>query len=135
MPFSNFFRASWARLFAKLIPKRGSPLLSVPSAELRRAWRSLLLTLVQRGERIRAASLRVFDVPRGIRRRSRSCPSTRRRMATISRLLSDTGFGGTSGTLRDPSIFRASDGKYYVAYTRPADGELLAGRKTTSASP
>ena len=34
-------------------------------------------------------------------------------------LLSDTGFGGPTGTLRDPSIFKSSDGKYYVAYTDP----------------
>lgn len=34
-------------------------------------------------------------------------------------LLSDTGFSGTSGTLRDPSIMKYKDGKYYVAYTNP----------------
>ena len=34
-------------------------------------------------------------------------------------LLSDTGFVGSSGTLRDPSIMKHSDGKYYVAYTNP----------------
>lgn len=32
-------------------------------------------------------------------------------------LLSDTGFEGTSSNLRDPSIMRYTDGKYYVAYT------------------
>lgn len=34
-------------------------------------------------------------------------------------LLSDTGFEGSSSTLRDPSIMKYSDGKYYVAYTNP----------------
>jgi MYXO-CTERM domain-containing protein len=34
-------------------------------------------------------------------------------------LLSDTGFGGPSGYLRDPSIMKHIDGKYYVAYTDP----------------
>jgi hypothetical protein len=34
-------------------------------------------------------------------------------------LLSDTGFEGTSSTLRDPSIMKHTDGKYYVAYTNP----------------
>lgn len=32
-------------------------------------------------------------------------------------LLSDTGFEGTSSNLRDPSIMRHTDGRYYVAYT------------------
>ena len=34
-------------------------------------------------------------------------------------LLSDTGFEGSSSTLRDPSIMRYSDGMYYLAYTDP----------------
>lgn len=34
-------------------------------------------------------------------------------------LLSDTGFGGPSGYLRDPSIMKYVDGKYYVTYTDP----------------
>lgn len=34
-------------------------------------------------------------------------------------LLSDTGFGGNTGYIRDPSIMKYSDGKYYVAYTDP----------------
>jgi hypothetical protein len=34
-------------------------------------------------------------------------------------LLSDTGFGGNTTYLRDPSIMKYSDGKYYVAYTDP----------------
>jgi hypothetical protein len=34
-------------------------------------------------------------------------------------LVSDTGFVGTSGTLRDPSIMKYADGLYYVAYTNP----------------
>jgi hypothetical protein len=34
-------------------------------------------------------------------------------------LLSDTGFGGNTSYLRDPSIMKYSDGKYYVAYTDP----------------
>jgi len=33
------------------------------------------------------------------------------------KLLSDTGYGGPTGVLRDPSIMRHTDGKYYVAYT------------------
>jgi hypothetical protein len=32
-------------------------------------------------------------------------------------LLSNTGFGGSTGVLRDPSIMKHTDGKYYVAYT------------------
>ncbi len=39
--------------------------------------------------------------------------------ATNFTLLADTGFTGTSGTLRDPSIMRYVDGRYYVAYTDP----------------
>lgn len=34
-------------------------------------------------------------------------------------LLADTGFGGPVGYLRDPSIMKYIDGKYYVAYTDP----------------
>ena len=34
-------------------------------------------------------------------------------------LLSDTGFGGNTSYLRDPSIMRYTDGKYYLAYTDP----------------
>ena len=34
-------------------------------------------------------------------------------------LLSDTGFGGNTSYLRDPSIMRHTDGKYYLAYTDP----------------
>lgn len=33
------------------------------------------------------------------------------------KLLSDTGYGGPTGVLRDPSIMKHSDGKYYVAHT------------------
>ena len=32
-------------------------------------------------------------------------------------LLADTGYGGPTGVLRDPSIMRHTDGKYYVAFT------------------
>jgi hypothetical protein len=32
-------------------------------------------------------------------------------------LLSNTGYGGPTGVLRDPSILKHSDGKYYLAYT------------------
>ena len=39
--------------------------------------------------------------------------------ATNFTLLADTGFTGSSGTLRDPSIMRYVDGRYYVAYTDP----------------
>jgi hypothetical protein len=35
------------------------------------------------------------------------------------KLVSDTGFSGPSGALRDPSIMRYVDGRYYVAYTDP----------------
>ncbi|MDP9035625.1 MAG: glycoside hydrolase family 43 protein, partial [Myxococcota bacterium] len=34
-------------------------------------------------------------------------------------LVADTGFAGPSGYLRDPSIMKHVDGKYYVAYTDP----------------
>lgn len=34
-------------------------------------------------------------------------------------LLSDTGFGGNTTYLRDPTVMKYSDGKYYVAYTDP----------------
>jgi hypothetical protein len=34
-------------------------------------------------------------------------------------LLSNTGFGGPVGYLRDPSIMKHADGKFYVAYTDP----------------
>lgn len=33
------------------------------------------------------------------------------------KLLSKTGYGGPTGVLRDPSILKHTDGKYYVAYT------------------
>jgi len=34
-------------------------------------------------------------------------------------LLSDTGFGGNTTYIRDPSIMKHTDGKYYIAYTDP----------------
>jgi hypothetical protein len=34
-------------------------------------------------------------------------------------LLKDTGWGGQTGTLRDPSIMKHTDGKYYIVYTSP----------------
>jgi Glycosyl hydrolases family 43 len=34
-------------------------------------------------------------------------------------LLKDTHWGGQTGTLRDPSIMKHSDGKYYLVYTSP----------------
>jgi hypothetical protein len=34
-------------------------------------------------------------------------------------LLSDTGFGGNTSYIRDPSIMKYTDGKYYLAYTDP----------------
>jgi MYXO-CTERM domain-containing protein len=34
-------------------------------------------------------------------------------------LLSDTGFGGNTSYIRDPSIMKYTDGKYYIAYTDP----------------
>ena len=36
-------------------------------------------------------------------------------------LLSDTGYTGPTGFMRDPSIMRHTDGKYYVAFTTPPD--------------
>jgi hypothetical protein len=36
-------------------------------------------------------------------------------------LLYDTGYVGPSGYLRDPSIMKHSDGKFYVAFTTPPD--------------
>jgi len=33
------------------------------------------------------------------------------------KLLSDTGYGGPTGVLRDPSIMKHTDGKFYIAYT------------------
>jgi alpha-L-fucosidase len=35
------------------------------------------------------------------------------------KLVSNTGFTGPTGALRDPSIMKLADGKYYVAYTDP----------------
>lgn len=35
------------------------------------------------------------------------------------KLVSNTGFTGPTGALRDPSIMKYADGKYYVAYTDP----------------
>jgi hypothetical protein len=37
--------------------------------------------------------------------------------ATSFSLYSNTGFGGPTGVLRDPSIMKHTDGKYYVAFT------------------
>ena len=37
--------------------------------------------------------------------------------ATSFNLLSNTGFGGPTGVLRDPSIMKHTDGKYYIAFT------------------
>lgn len=37
--------------------------------------------------------------------------------ATSFKLLSNTYFGGGTGVLRDPSIIKHTDGKYYIAYT------------------
>lgn len=37
--------------------------------------------------------------------------------ATGFKLLSNTNFGGSTGVLRDPSIMKHTDGKYYIAYT------------------
>jgi MYXO-CTERM domain-containing protein len=34
-------------------------------------------------------------------------------------LLSDTGFGGNTNYIRDPSVMKYTDGKYYIAYTDP----------------
>jgi hypothetical protein len=36
-------------------------------------------------------------------------------------LLYDTGYAGPTGFMRDPSIMRHTDGKYYVAFTTPPD--------------
>jgi len=48
-------------------------------------------------------------------------------------LVSNTGFAGPSGSLRDPSIMRHTDGKYYVAYTDPP-GAGCCGKEDHSAS-
>jgi len=37
--------------------------------------------------------------------------------ATNFTVLSDTGYGGPTGVLRDPSIMKHTDGRYYVAFT------------------
>jgi hypothetical protein len=39
--------------------------------------------------------------------------------STSFTLLSETGFGGNTTYLRDPSIMKYTDGKYYLAYTDP----------------
>ena len=39
--------------------------------------------------------------------------------STTFTLLSDTGFGGNTNYIRDPSIMKYTDGKYYIAYTDP----------------
>jgi MYXO-CTERM domain-containing protein len=39
--------------------------------------------------------------------------------STTFTLLSDTGFGGNTSYIRDPSIMKYTDGKYYIAYTDP----------------
>jgi len=41
-------------------------------------------------------------------------------------LIKDTGWGGQTGTLRDPSIMKYTDGKYYVVYTSPPYNDSYA---------
>jgi hypothetical protein len=49
---------------------------------------------------------------------------------SFTRLL-DTGFGGPTGNLRDPSIMRHTDGKYYVAHTTPPSGTGCCGAEAS----
>lgn len=43
------------------------------------------------------------------------------------KLLLDTGYGGPTGNLRDPSIMLHTDGKFYVAFTTPPRGTGCCG--------
>ena len=45
--------------------------------------------------------------------------------------LLDTGFGGPTGNLRDPSIMKHTDGKYYVVHTTPPAGTGCCGAESS----
>jgi hypothetical protein len=47
-------------------------------------------------------------------------------------LLSDTGYTGPTGFMRDPSIMRHTDGKYYVAFTTPPDLSCCSSEQSFS---
>ena len=47
------------------------------------------------------------------------------------KLLLDTGYGGPTGNLRDPSIMKHSDGKFYVAFTTPPAGTGCCGAESS----
>ena len=46
-------------------------------------------------------------------------------------LLYDTGYGGPTGNLRDPSIMRHTDGKFYVVHTTPPSGTGCCGAESS----
>jgi beta-xylosidase len=46
-------------------------------------------------------------------------------------LLADTGYAGPTGNLRDPSILKHTDGKFYVAFTTPPSGTGCCGAETS----
>jgi len=45
--------------------------------------------------------------------------------------LLDTGFGGPTGNLRDPSIMKHTDGNYYVVHTTPPAGTGCCGAESS----
>jgi hypothetical protein len=49
------------------------------------------------------------------------------------KVLYDTGYGGPTGNLRDPSIMKHTDGKFYVAFTTPPAGTGCCGHQTSFA--
>jgi len=48
--------------------------------------------------------------------------------ATNFTLYSDTGYAGPSGSLRDPSIMKHSDGRYYLVFTAPPHNKPYANQ-------
>ena len=46
-------------------------------------------------------------------------------------LLYDTGYGGPTGNLRDPSIMKHTDGKFYVVHTTPPSGTGCCGAESS----
>jgi hypothetical protein len=46
-------------------------------------------------------------------------------------LLTDTGYTGPTGNLRDPSIMKHTDGKFYVAFTTPPAGTGCCGPESS----
>lgn len=46
-------------------------------------------------------------------------------------LLYDTGYGGPTGNLRDPSIMRHTDGKFYIVHTTPPAGTGCCGAESS----